>query len=112
MADPAPRVPAASGAEPGDGNHSAAGAGSPARLANWPGFLLLGVAVNVLFLWGMMGSMGDSATAAWTRALSWLPFNLIASVFYLVCYLKLSHLAFRGLAAAMTGANWIAFFAA
>lgn len=86
--------------------------GPPVRLVNWLGFLLIGVVVNVLFLWGMLGSMGDPRVAAWTKALSWLPFNFIASVFYFVCYLKLAGPALRLLALVMIGANWAAFFAA
>ena len=85
--------------------------GAPARLVNWLGFLLVGVAVNLLFLWGIQGSMGDASVAIWTKVLSWLPFNLIASVFYLVCYLKLTALAWRLLALVMIGANWLSFFA-
>lgn len=84
---------------------------APARLVNWLGFLLIGVAVNLLFLWGIQGSMGDASVAIWTKVLSWLPFNLIASVFYLVCYLKLTALAWRLLALVMIGANWLSFFA-
>ena len=83
---------------------------APVRLVNWLGFLLVGVVVNLLFLWGIQGSMGDASVAIWTKVLSWLPFNVIATAFYLVCYLKLSALVWRLLALVMIVANWLSFF--
>jgi len=56
--------------------------------------------------------MADPGVAAWTKALSWLPFNLIATMFYLVCYAKVAGWFFRLLALAMIVLNWLAFFAA
>ncbi len=82
------------------------------RFVNWLGFLLVGVLVNLLFLWGIRGGMADPGVAAWTKALSWLPFNLIATMFYLVCYAKVLSWLFRLLALAMIVLNWLAFFAA
>lgn len=88
-----------------------AGAASP-RFVNWLGFLLIGVAVNLLFLWGIRSGMEDAGVVAWTKALSWLPFNLIATMFYLVCYAKVTPWLLRLLALAMIVLNWLAFFAA
>ncbi len=68
--------------------------------------------VNGLFVWGMWGVAADPAAGPWVRTLSWLPFNLIATVFYYVCHIKLAGTAFRPLALAMIVANWTAFFAA
>ncbi len=82
------------------------------RFVSWPGFLLLGVLVNLLFLWGIRGGMADPGVAAWTKALSWLPFNLIATMFYLVCYAKVAGWLLRLPALAMIVLNWLAFFAA
>jgi len=82
------------------------------RFVHWPGFLLVGVLVNVLFVWGMWGVAADPTAGVWVKTLSWLPFNFIATMFYLVCYLKITGPVFRLLGLAMIGLNWIAFFAA
>jgi hypothetical protein len=92
-------------------NDEDAAAAAP-RFVNWLGFLLVGVAVNLLFLWGIRSGMEDAGVAAWTKVLSWLPFNLIATMFYLVCYAKVANWLFRLLALAMIILNWLAFFAA
>ncbi len=98
-----------------------------ARFQNWPAFLFVSVGVNVLYLWGMLGQMGDPGTATWYRALTWLPFNLITTVLYYVFYVKLAGAgapaqgARRGgiagrlyalLCLAMVAVNWTAMFAA
>lgn len=102
-----------------------------ARFRSWRGFLLTAIALNALFVWGMWGSASDPSTSAWTKALSWFPFNVIASVLYLVFMAKLSRAdgevakaaggadkANTGgafyilLCVAMIAANWILMFAA
>ncbi|MBM4180498.1 MAG: hypothetical protein FJ209_02955 [Betaproteobacteria bacterium] len=82
------------------------------RFVNWLGFLLVGMLVNGLFVWGMWDVAADPAAGPWVKTLSWLPFNFIATMFYLVCYLKLTAPLFRLPALAMIAANWIVFFAA
>ncbi len=82
------------------------------RFVHWQGFLLVGMLVNGLFVWGMWGVAADPAAGPWVKTLSWLPFNFIATMFYLVCYLKLTTPLFRLPALAMIAANWIVFFAA
>jgi hypothetical protein len=102
-----------------------------ARFRTWRGFLLATIVLNVLFVYGMMGSVKDPSTAAWTKALSWFPFNVIGSVLYLVLLRKLSQAdadcaqaaggadkagtygaLYIALCIAMIIANWIALFAA
>ena len=100
-----------------------------ARFQNWHAFLFVAVAVNVLYLWGMMGQMGDPNTAMWYRALTWLPFNLITTVLYYVFYVKLTGagadksaaipgqdsapgMRYAFLCLAMVIINWVAMFAA
>lgn len=61
------------------------------RFRTWRGFLLATIVLNVLFVYGMIGSVQDPGVAAWTKALSWFPFNVIGSVLYLVLLTKLSH---------------------
>ena len=62
-----------------------------ARFRTWRGFLLATIVLNILFVYGMIGSVQDPSVAAWTKALSWFPFNVIGSVLYLVLLTKLSH---------------------
>jgi hypothetical protein len=102
-----------------------------ARFRTWRGFLLATIVLNVLFVYGMIGSVKDPGVAVWTKTLSWFPFNVIGSVLYLVLLSKLSRAdADRARAAggadragtrwtpyvilciAMIAANWIAFFVA
>jgi hypothetical protein len=103
--------------------HEDGEAGPVPRFGSWRGFLYVAIAVNGLYLWGMTGQMGDPATAVWAKTLTWLPFNLIATVLYYVFIIKLSGtggLTVRSLGGAfhvllclaMTALNWIAFFAA
>jgi hypothetical protein len=101
------------------------------RFRTWRGFLLATIVLNVLFVYGMMGSVKDPSTAVWTKALSWFPFNVIGSVLYLVLLRKLSQAdsdcaqaaggadkagtygaLYVVLCIAMIIANWIALFAA
>jgi len=67
--------------------------GSPdglGRFRDWRGFLLAALAVNVLFVWGMLGQVSDPSTAAWHKALVWLPFNTIATGVYYAILIRLS----------------------
>jgi hypothetical protein len=107
------------------------GSDAQTRFRSWRGFLFVAIAVNALYLWGMMGQMQDPSTAVWAKVLTWLPFNLIASVLYFVFLVKLSKAdedaaraaggadkagtggAFYAvLCLAMIAVNWSAFFAA
>ena len=98
-------------------------AAAPPRFGSWRGFLLVAIAVNALYLWGMTALVRDPDNAIWAKTLAWLPFNLIASVLYYVFMIKLSGsggLVPRGPAGALYVAlcmvmimlNWIVFFAA
>jgi hypothetical protein len=75
------------GQEPGP---SAAEPDPLARFRSWRGFLVAAILLNALFVWGLWGSASDPSVGAWTKALSWFPFNVIASVLYLVFMAKLS----------------------
>jgi hypothetical protein len=89
---------------------------SGGRFQNWRAFLFVAISVNGLYLWGMLAQMGDAHIDAWTKALAWLPFNVIATVLYFVFLVKLAQgragLLFKGLCLAMIVLNWTAFFAA
>jgi hypothetical protein len=70
----------------------------------------------------MFAGASDPGVRGWFKALSWLPFNVIASVLYFVFMVKLSkadgdkaatHGAFYVvICLAMIAANWIAMFVA
>jgi hypothetical protein len=102
-----------------------------ARFRSWRGFLFAAIVLNALFVYGMFASASDPSVKAWYKALSWLPFNVIASVLYFVFLVKLSkadedcakaaggadkvgtHGAlYVVLCVVMIAANWIAMFAA
>ncbi len=102
-----------------------------ARFRSWRGFLLVAIALNTLFVYGMFAGASDPSVKAWYKALTWLPFNLIASVLYFVFLVKLSKAdedcskaaggadkagtngaLYVVLCVAMIAANWIAMFAA
>ncbi|MBP9916507.1 MAG: hypothetical protein KBF24_09895 [Thiobacillaceae bacterium] len=88
-----------------------------ARFRNWPGFLAAAIALNALFVYGMFAGASDPEVRGWFKALSWLPFNVIASALYFVLMVKLSKTGGHGalyavICLAMIAANWIAFFAA
>ena len=91
----------------------------------------VGFALNTLFVYGMFAGASDPSVKAWYKALTWLPFNLIASVLYFVFLVKLSKAdedcskaaggadkagtngaLYVVLCVAMIAANWIAMFAA
>lgn len=59
------------------------------RFRNWRGFMAAAVAVNLLFIYGMLNNMGDANVAIWFKVLAWLPFNAIATALYLVFLIKL-----------------------
>ena len=84
-----------------------------ARFRNWPGFLAAAIALNALFVYGMFAGASDPEVRGWFKALSWLPFNVIASVLYFVFMVKLSKAApYVVICLAMIAANWIAMFVA
>lgn len=87
-----------------------------ARFRSWRGFLLAAILLNALFVWGMWSSVADRGVAAWTKALSWFPFNVIATVLYLVFMAKLARpgggALYAWLCVAMIAANWLAMFIA
>lgn len=93
-----------------------------ARFRSWRGFLFAAVAVNLLFVYGMLNNTADPSVAIWFKVLVWLPFNAIASALYLVFMIKLGKANaannqtggpfYVALCSALIGANWIAMFAA
>jgi hypothetical protein len=91
-----------------------AGPELPARFRNWLGFLVAAVAVNLLFVWGMIGNSGDPKLALWYKALIWLPFNVIATLLYYVIRLKLADrragALYGALCLTMIAANWAVMF--
>ncbi|MEW5769100.1 MAG: hypothetical protein AB1831_01930 [Pseudomonadota bacterium] len=80
------------------------------RFRNWPGFLAASLALNVLFVYGMLGNVADPAVRTWFKALVWLPFNAIATAVYLMLALKLARVRggpfFLALCLVMVVANW------
>ena len=95
-----------------DGNQ---GGGDPlARFQNWLGFLSATIAVNLLFVWGMIGNSGDPKLALWYKALIWLPFNVIATLLYYVIRLKLADRRgaplYGALCLTMIAINWVILF--
>jgi hypothetical protein len=100
---PAPDAPEQAPVDPCD-----AGKDPQTRFRSWRGFLLASVAVNLLFVYGMLGGMGDASVAAWYKALIWLPFNVIATAVYLAIMVRLaaSGVFYRILCGAMIVANW------
>ena len=92
----------------------AAGGGQPdplARFRNWRGFLFLTIALNALFVWGMAAVASNPEGGIWIKVLSWLPFNVIATVLYLVFLLKLyrgpGRIFYAVLCVAMIALNWL-----
>ena len=84
-----------------------------ARFRNWPGFLAAAIALNALFVYGMFAGASDPDVRGWFKALSWLPFNVIASALYFVLMVKLSKASpYVVICLAMIAANWIAMFVA
>jgi len=50
-----------------------------ARFRSWRGFLFASVALNLLFVYGMLAGVSDPRAAIWYKVLAWLPFNVIAT---------------------------------
>lgn len=95
-----------------------------ARFRSWRGFLVAAIAVNVLFVFTMLGH-NDTGVAIWHKVLIWLPFNAIATAVYLAIMSRLSTPAepeatsrkatgmfYTLLCAALIIANWTLMFAA
>lgn len=78
---------------------------------NWHGFLLAALAVNVLFVYGMLGNVADPSVRTWFKALVWLPFNAIATALYLMFAVRLSKSRggafFSLLCGGVAIANWV-----
>jgi hypothetical protein len=87
-----------------------------ARFRNWHGFLWAAVAVNVLFVYGMLGNMADPSVRTWFKALVWLPFNAIATAVYFMLAAKLRQSGaatfHRLLCLVLAVANWAVMVAA
>lgn len=91
-----------------------------ARFRTWRGFLLAAIVLNALFVYGMFAAVSDPGVSAWVKALSWLPFNGIASVLYYVFMVRLTRDAssqasgwfYQVICIAAIVANWAALFAA
>ncbi|MCP5278706.1 MAG: hypothetical protein H6935_10155 [Thiobacillus sp.] len=81
------------------------------RFRNWHGFLAAALAVNALFVYGMLGNVADPSVSAWFKALVWLPFNAIATAVYLMLALRLSKgrggMFFVTLCAIVGIGNWV-----
>ncbi len=81
-----------------------------ARFRSWRGFLFASIALNVLFVYGMLGGVSDPSAAIWYKVLAWLPFNVIATAVYLAIMARLANSAggtfYRILCLAMIVANW------
>jgi hypothetical protein len=81
------------------------------RFRSWRGFLVAVIALNILFVYGMLGGTSDPSVKAWYIALVWLPFNAIATAFYLAFIYKLKGgrggAAFTFICLGMIAANWL-----
>lgn len=86
------------------------------RFRNWHGFLVAALAVNALFVYGMLGNVADPSVSTWFKALVWLPFNAIATAVYLMLAVRLSRARGSTLYAILCGAvaigNWVVMVAA
>jgi len=86
------------------------------RFRNWHGFLLASLAVNALFVYGMLGNVADPSVATWFKALVWLPFNAIATAVYLTLAVRLGGgrggKAYALLCGILVVANWVVMLAA
>jgi hypothetical protein len=82
-----------------------------ARFRSWRGFLAASVALNLLFVYGMLAAASDPSAAIWVKVLAWLPFNVIATAVYLAIMARLAHHAggafYRILCLVMIIANWV-----
>lgn len=86
------------------------------RFRNWHGFLAASLAVNALFVYGMVANVADPQLRTWFKALVWLPFNAIATAVYLMLALRLAKgrggLFYGLLCATVAVANWAVMLAA
>ena len=85
------------------------GDGLSARFSSWRGFFFATIAVNLLFVYGMLSGMGDATTSIWYKTLIWLPFNVIATALYLAIMTRLGNAGWRVfqiLSGIMIVANW------
>jgi hypothetical protein len=85
-----------------------------ARFRNWRGFLAATIAVNALFVYGMIANVADPVVSTWFKAMIWLPFNAIATALYLMFMIRLSvfGLHYVALCIALIVANWGIMFGA
>ncbi|OYY95216.1 MAG: hypothetical protein B7Y41_01530 [Hydrogenophilales bacterium 28-61-23] len=83
------------------------------RFHSWRGFLFASVAVNLLFVYGMLAGMGDATVSIWYKSLVWLPFNVISTALYLAIMARLGNSGwalFRVICVVMIVANWSVMF--
>lgn len=83
------------------------------RFSSWRGFLFASVAVNLLFVYGMLAGMGDAQVSIWYKALIWLPFNVISTALYLAIMARLGNSGwaiFKIICLLMIVANWSVMF--
>jgi hypothetical protein len=95
------------------GPEKQAEAPQPSRFTSWRGFLAATVAVNLLFVYGMLAGMSDATVSIWYKSLIWLPFNVIATAIYLAIMTRLGNAGwglFRILCALMIVADWSVMF--
>jgi hypothetical protein len=79
-----------------------------ARFRSWRGFLVAAIAVNVLFVYTMLGH-SDPGAAVWGKVLVWFPFNAIATAVYLAIMARLARdggLFYSVLCTGLIIANW------
>ena len=80
------------------------------RFRNWPGFFWATLALNLLFVYGMLGIVGAPGMGIWLKTLVWLPFNAIATAVYYMLWVKLADargsLFYRALCFFLVAANW------
>ena len=80
---------------------------------SWLGFMFAALAVNLLFVYGMLAGMGDSNLSIWYKTLIWLPFNVIATALYLAIMARLGNSGwaiFRIICIVMIVTNWSIMF--
>jgi len=76
---------------------------------SWLGFMFAALAVNILFVYGMLAGMGDATLSIWYKTLIWLPFNVISTALYLAIMTRLRGTRwslFRPLCALAIVGNW------
>jgi len=94
------------------------GAGEDAldRFRSWHGFLLASLAVNALFVYGMLANVADPSVRTWFKTLVWLPFNAIATAVYLALAVRLAPSRGGAFLVILCGvvalSNWVVMWAA